>query len=194
MRREALGIARASGRPLSIADRELAADHHRMAAQRRGIPESSGKFRKTLAMASESFARQIACTGNEPGKQKHRQGRDSTMNIIASDAAATLSHGLGKSLSITILAAGLIGAAASPSLAEGDYVAGPTASPAWTQAASRTPLAGAAPIRMHRLAGGDDQYVAGPTAFGAAPQAASRTPLSASGMNRGHFDLASQGG
>jgi hypothetical protein len=47
---------------------------------------------------------------------------------------------------------------------------------------------------MHRLAGGDDQYVAGPTAVGAAPQAVSRTPLSASGMNRGHFDLASQGG
>ncbi len=116
------------------------------------------------------------------------------MNIIASDAAATLSHGLGKSLSITVLAAGLIGAAASPSLAEGDYVAGPTASPAWTQATSRTPLAGVAPIRMHRLAGGDDQYVVGPTAFRAWPQAEGRTPLAAPGTNKGNFDLASQGG
>ncbi|MBP0446309.1 hypothetical protein J8J14_16165 [Roseomonas sp. SSH11] len=39
------------------------------------------------------------------------------------------------------LAAALMGAAVTPSLAEGFYVAGPTAQPLWTQAGSRTPLA-----------------------------------------------------
>ncbi|MBP0444802.1 hypothetical protein J8J14_08390 [Roseomonas sp. SSH11] len=50
---------------------------------------------------------------------------------------------MSKTLRTLGLAAALIGATAAPSLAEGFYVAGPTALPAWTQQAdSRTPLAG----------------------------------------------------
>ncbi|SHJ86684.1 hypothetical protein SAMN02745194_03578 [Roseomonas rosea] len=39
------------------------------------------------------------------------------------------------------LAAALLAGAAAPSFAEGFYVAGPTAVPAWSQGDSRTPLA-----------------------------------------------------
>ncbi|SHJ98112.1 hypothetical protein SAMN02745194_03868 [Roseomonas rosea] len=49
---------------------------------------------------------------------------------------------ISKTLRTLGLAAALMGATAAPSLAEGFYVAGPTAVPAWTQQAdSRTPLA-----------------------------------------------------
>lgn len=48
-----------------------------------------------------------------------------------------------KTLRTLGLAGALMGATAAPSLAEGFYVAGPTAVPAWTQtSAGRTPLAG----------------------------------------------------
>ncbi|SHJ25139.1 hypothetical protein SAMN02745194_02114 [Roseomonas rosea] len=49
-----------------------------------------------------------------------------------------------KILATLSLATALVAGVAAPSFAEGDYVSGPTASGAWTQAdASRTPLAGA---------------------------------------------------
>ncbi|HEY8614125.1 MAG TPA: hypothetical protein VIL69_22925 [Roseomonas sp.] len=49
---------------------------------------------------------------------------------------------LSKTLRTLGLAAALIGGAVSPSFAEGTYVVGPTASPAWSQTDTRTPLAG----------------------------------------------------
>jgi hypothetical protein len=115
------------------------------------------------------------------------------MTIIASEIAALLCHRLGRTLAISALAVGLISTAAGPALAEGDYVAGPTASPAWTESTSRTPLAAPAPAGMSELLGGDDQYVAGPTALRAWPRGEDRTPLAGPGTNRANFDLASQG-
>ncbi|HEY8610603.1 MAG TPA: hypothetical protein VIL69_04845 [Roseomonas sp.] len=115
------------------------------------------------------------------------------MTTIASESSATLRHGLGRSLTIATLAAGLIGAAVGPTLAEGNYVTGPSASPAWTQSASRTPLAASAPTPASLLLGGDDQYVVGVPAFQAWPKTEGRTPLAAPGTTMMNFDLASQG-
>ncbi|MBB5694885.1 hypothetical protein [Muricoccus pecuniae] len=52
------------------------------------------------------------------------------------------SSNLSRTLRSLGLAAALIGAAAAPAFAEGTYVPGPVASPAWTASAARTPLAG----------------------------------------------------
>jgi hypothetical protein len=93
-----------------------------------------------------------------------------------------------KILAIAALATALIGGIAGPSFAEGDYVAGPTASPSWSRGEARTPLAGAYFTAQGRYAGGDDQYVACPTAL---PSASGHTRLA--GVI-GEFDFASQGG
>jgi len=53
-----------------------------------------------------------------------------------------------KSLRTLALAAALLGAAAAPSLAEGNAVPGPTAVGAWPSTGSRTPLAGRGAVQM----------------------------------------------
>ncbi|MFC0384775.1 hypothetical protein [Muricoccus vinaceus] len=115
------------------------------------------------------------------------------MNTITAKATAPASHGLGRILTISALAAGLIGTAAGPSLAEGDYVAGPTASAAWTASAARTPLAAFSAAQPFQLLGGDDQYVAGASAWSAWPRAESRTPLARPATPLMNFHLEGQG-
>lgn len=116
------------------------------------------------------------------------------MTTIASKAATLLRHRLSRTLFVSTLALRILGASAGPALADGEYVLGPTAMPAWTEStSSRTPLAGAAPTWRTELEGGDNQYLAGPTAFGAAPRSGSRTPLAGPGVTGVNFDLTAQG-
>lgn len=92
-------------------------------------------------------------------------------------------------------------AVAGPAMAEGDYVVGPTAFDAWSEAQGRTPLAvvsspmgGGRPGEGRRPApGGDDQYVAGPTASTAWTGPAAHVPLAWVGLSNANFELASQG-
>ncbi|HEY8611570.1 MAG TPA: hypothetical protein VIL69_09815 [Roseomonas sp.] len=100
-----------------------------------------------------------------------------------------------KIFTIAAIAANLIGGNA-PAFAEGDYVAGASASPAWTQADSRTPLVAMGTPYFapgHLLVGGDDQYVMGPTASPAWTQPDGRAPLAGRSMTSANFDLGTQG-
>ncbi|MFH5923029.1 hypothetical protein [Roseomonas xinghualingensis] len=94
---------------------------------------------------------------------------------------------------IAAFATVFISGLANPSFAEGDYVAGPTASQAWKQPHSRTLLAGSHFSGERQLAGGDDQYVAGPTASPAWKQGDSRSPLASTGPLLTNFDFSTQG-
>jgi len=98
-----------------------------------------------------------------------------------------------KILTIAAFATAFISGLASPSFAEGDYVAGPTASAAWKQPNSRTPLAGAYFNGAGVHLGGDDQYVVGPTASPAWKQTDSRAPLAGNTPVLTNFDFSTQG-
>ncbi|MCR0984415.1 hypothetical protein [Roseomonas populi] len=114
------------------------------------------------------------------------------MITIASRAAAPIINGVGRLL----FALALAGATAATTRADGLYIAGPTAFPAWTASdAARTPLAGSS-VSQNLPRGGDDQYLAGPAALQAWPRTESRTPLAGDSAGKAgwNFDLTSQGG
>lgn len=115
------------------------------------------------------------------------------MSTIASKTAAPSTHRAGRILAISALAASLIGAGSSPVLADGYYVAGPTAMPAWSGSTSRTPLAAAMHQQPFLMPGGDDQYVSTSPVWKSWPQAETRTPLSSGNAGLMNFDLAGQG-